>query len=105
MALNTQTYFNSSIVRLKVLVPQKLKAGYLQFQFKYCAIKRNRNKMTNLLKAYFNSRIVGAFIGGAIGTYVLGWGDVDSFWSPRSWLLAIGGSVLLLFIYSMLTKK
>lgn len=49
--------------------------------------------------------IVGSFLGGAIGTYVLGWGDVDSFWSPRSWLLAIGGSVLLLFLYRMVTKK
>jgi len=30
--------------------------------------------------------IIGAFIGGAIGVYVLHWGDVDSFWNFRSWI-------------------
>jgi len=49
--------------------------------------------------------IVGAFVGGAIGTYVLHWGDVDSFWNFRSWVLAIGGAVILLTLYRLVTKK
>lgn len=49
--------------------------------------------------------ILGSFVGGAIGTYILNWGAVDSFWSPRSWILSIGGAVLLLFIYRLVTKK
>jgi uncharacterized membrane protein YeaQ/YmgE (transglycosylase-associated protein family) len=48
--------------------------------------------------------IVGAFVGGAIGVYILHWGDVTSFWNPRSWILAVGGSLLVLWIYGMLTK-
>ncbi len=49
--------------------------------------------------------IVGAFIGGAIGTYVLHWGDVESFWSFRSWALSVLGAVIVLFIYGKLTKS
>jgi uncharacterized membrane protein YeaQ/YmgE (transglycosylase-associated protein family) len=49
--------------------------------------------------------IVGAFIGGAIGVYILHWGDVTSFWNPRSWILAIGGALIVLWIYGMATKK
>lgn len=49
--------------------------------------------------------IVGAFIGGAIGVYVLHWGDVTSFWNPRSWILAIGGALIVLWIYGMATRK
>ncbi|KMQ61292.1 membrane protein [Chryseobacterium sp. FH2] len=49
--------------------------------------------------------ILGAFIGGAIGVYVLHWGDVTSFWNFRSWILAIGGALILLWIYGMATRK
>ncbi|MDH5031860.1 GlsB/YeaQ/YmgE family stress response membrane protein [Chryseobacterium cucumeris] len=49
--------------------------------------------------------ILGAFVGGAIGVYVLHWGDVTSFWNPRSWILSIGGSLIILWIYGMATKK
>ncbi|MGU3376141.1 GlsB/YeaQ/YmgE family stress response membrane protein [Chryseobacterium sp. M5A1_1a] len=49
--------------------------------------------------------IIGAFVGGAIGVYVLHWGDVTSFWNPRSWILAIGGALIILWIYGMATKK
>ncbi|WP_028123139.1 GlsB/YeaQ/YmgE family stress response membrane protein [Epilithonimonas tenax] len=48
--------------------------------------------------------ILGAMLGGWIGTTLLNI-DVTSFWSPMSWLLAIGGSVLLLFLYRMVTNK
>ncbi|NIF04121.1 GlsB/YeaQ/YmgE family stress response membrane protein [Chryseobacterium sp. Tr-659] len=49
--------------------------------------------------------ILGAFVGGAIGVYILHWGDVTSFWNPRSWILAIGGALIILWIYGMATKK
>ncbi|WP_426479857.1 GlsB/YeaQ/YmgE family stress response membrane protein [Chryseobacterium sp. CBSDS_008] len=49
--------------------------------------------------------ILGAFIGGAIGVYVLHWGDVTSFWNPRSWILSIGGALIILWIYGMATRK
>lgn len=49
--------------------------------------------------------IIGAFVGGAIGVYILHWGDVTSFWNPRSWILAIGGALIVLWIYGMATRK
>ncbi|WP_370899993.1 GlsB/YeaQ/YmgE family stress response membrane protein [Chryseobacterium gossypii] len=49
--------------------------------------------------------IVGAFVGGAIGVYILNWGDVTTFWNPRSWILAIGGALIVLWIYGMATRK
>ncbi len=48
--------------------------------------------------------IVGAFIGGAIGVYVLHMGDVDGF-NFRSFLLAVAGAVIVLWIYSMMTRR
>lgn len=47
--------------------------------------------------------IAGAFVGGWIGT-MLGWGATDGF-NFRSFLLAIGGSVILLWLYSMFIAK
>jgi len=47
--------------------------------------------------------IAGAFVGGWIGTK-LGWGSVDGF-DLKSFLLAIGGALLLLFVYHKVFKK
>jgi len=47
--------------------------------------------------------ILGAFVGGVIGTYILGWGDITGF-NFRSFILAIGGSLILLWLYGRLTK-
>jgi uncharacterized membrane protein YeaQ/YmgE (transglycosylase-associated protein family) len=47
--------------------------------------------------------IVGAFVGGFVGS-LLHWGTVDSF-DFRSMLLAIGGALVVLWIYGMATKK
>lgn len=47
--------------------------------------------------------IIGAVLGGWVGT-MIGWGDVDGF-NFRSFILAIGGSVLLLAIYRMFTRR
>jgi uncharacterized membrane protein YeaQ/YmgE (transglycosylase-associated protein family) len=46
--------------------------------------------------------IVGAVVGGYIGTH-LGFGDIDSF-NLRSMLLAVGGGVLVLFLYGLATR-
>ena len=46
--------------------------------------------------------IVGAVIGGFIGAQ-LGFGDLSGF-DLRSMLLAVGGGVLVLFIYGLVTK-
>lgn len=48
--------------------------------------------------------IIGAFVGGLIGTYLLGWGDVTGF-NFRSMLLAVGGSLVVLWVYGMASKK
>ena len=47
--------------------------------------------------------IVGAFVGGFIGS-ALGWGDVNAF-DFRSMLLAIGGALIVLWIYGMATRR
>lgn len=47
--------------------------------------------------------IVGAFVGGFIGSR-LGWGTVDSF-DFRSLLLAVGGALIVLWIYGLATRR
>ena len=47
--------------------------------------------------------VVGAFVGGFIGSQ-LGWGKVDEF-SVKTVALAVGGAVLVLFLYGALSKK
>jgi uncharacterized membrane protein YeaQ/YmgE (transglycosylase-associated protein family) len=48
--------------------------------------------------------IAGAIVGGLIGTYVLNFGDVSAF-DLRSMAIAVGGALLLLFVFGMLQKK
>ena len=47
--------------------------------------------------------IIGAVLGGWIGTQ-MGWGTVDGF-DMRSMGLAVGGGVVVLLAYTMLTKN
>lgn len=47
--------------------------------------------------------IVGAVVGGFIGTR-LGFGDISGF-NLQSMLLAVGGGVLVLFLYGLATKS
>jgi uncharacterized membrane protein YeaQ/YmgE (transglycosylase-associated protein family) len=47
--------------------------------------------------------IVGALLGGFIGSQVLGI-DLGGFFELRTWLLAIGGSIVVLLIYGLLTR-
>ncbi|MFK0082743.1 GlsB/YeaQ/YmgE family stress response membrane protein [Glutamicibacter sp. NPDC090743] len=48
--------------------------------------------------------VVGAVIGGWIGSAAFGVG-VDEFWSLSTWLLAIGGSLIVLVIWGLITRK
>ncbi len=47
--------------------------------------------------------IVGAVVGGFIGS-AIGWGGIDGF-DFRSFLLAVGGALLLLWAYRQFKKK
>lgn len=48
--------------------------------------------------------VVGGVVGGWIGSAVFDRG-VTGFFSLWSWLLAIGGSVLVLWVYGLITKR
>ena len=47
--------------------------------------------------------IVGAFVGGFIGSF-LGWGTVEEF-NFRGMLLAVGGALIVLWVYGMATRR
>ena len=47
--------------------------------------------------------IVGAFVGGFVGS-LIGWGSVESF-DFKSIILAVGGALLVLWVYGMATKR
>ncbi len=48
--------------------------------------------------------VVGGVVGGWIGSLIFDRG-VTGFFSLWSWLLAIGGSALVIWIYSLITRK
>jgi uncharacterized membrane protein YeaQ/YmgE (transglycosylase-associated protein family) len=48
--------------------------------------------------------VIGALVGGWLGSQ-LGLGSVDEFFSIGSWLLAIGGSLLVLLVWGLITRK
>ena len=47
--------------------------------------------------------VVGALLGGFIGSALFGVG-LEEFWSIQTWLLAIGGAILVLLIYGLATR-
>lgn len=47
---------------------------------------------------------LGAIVGGWLGSVLFGV-ELATFWSLQTWLLAIGGSVLLLVIYGAITGR
>ena len=47
--------------------------------------------------------IVGALLGGFIGSAIFGV-DLGGFFDLRTWLLAIGGSIVVLLIYGLITR-
>ncbi|MFK4759391.1 GlsB/YeaQ/YmgE family stress response membrane protein [Microbacterium sp. ZW T5_45] len=48
--------------------------------------------------------VVGAILGGWLGSVIFGVG-VDSFFDLSSWLLAIGGSIIVLLIYGLIVGR
>lgn len=48
--------------------------------------------------------IIGAFVGGAIAKYLLGWNDATG-WSFHSFISAIGGAIIVLAIYRLVTNR
>lgn len=47
--------------------------------------------------------VVGALLGGFLGSAIFGVG-LETFWSLQTWLLAIGGSIVVLLIYGLVTR-
>lgn len=47
--------------------------------------------------------IVGALLGGFLGSVIFGV-DLGTFWELRTWLLAIGGAIVVLLIYGLVTR-
>jgi uncharacterized membrane protein YeaQ/YmgE (transglycosylase-associated protein family) len=47
--------------------------------------------------------VVGALLGGFIGGAIFGV-DLGGFFEIRTWLLAIGGSIIVLLIYGLVTR-
>ncbi|MHA7221863.1 GlsB/YeaQ/YmgE family stress response membrane protein [Arthrobacter sp. RHLT1-20] len=48
--------------------------------------------------------VVGAFLGGWIGGLLFKTG-INEFFSLSTWLLAIGGAIIVLLVYGMITKR
>jgi uncharacterized membrane protein YeaQ/YmgE (transglycosylase-associated protein family) len=47
--------------------------------------------------------VVGALVGGFLGTSVLGFGDISGF-DLRSIAIAVGGALLVLFVYGLVAR-
>lgn len=48
--------------------------------------------------------VIGAMLGGWLGSLLFGV-KLEEFWSLQTWLLAIGGSVVVLLIYGLITRR
>lgn len=48
--------------------------------------------------------VIGAMVGGWLGSIIFN-ASLDRFWSLQSWALAIGGSVVVLLIWGMITGR
>lgn len=48
--------------------------------------------------------VVGAFLGGWLGSLIFGVG-LEEFWSIQTWLLAIGGAIVVLLIYGLIVGR
>ena len=48
--------------------------------------------------------VVGAILGGWIGSAIFGVG-INEFWSLSTWLLAIGGAIIVLLIWGLVTGR
>ena len=48
--------------------------------------------------------VVGAILGGWLGSLLFG-ASLEEFWSLQTWLLAIGGSIVVLLIYGLIVGR
>jgi uncharacterized membrane protein YeaQ/YmgE (transglycosylase-associated protein family) len=48
--------------------------------------------------------VVGALLGGWLGSVLFGVG-LDEFWDLSTWLLAIGGAIIVLLIYGLIVGR
>lgn len=48
--------------------------------------------------------VVGAMLGGWLGSVLFG-ASLEDFWSLQTWLLAIGGSIVVLLIYGLIVGR
>lgn len=48
--------------------------------------------------------VVGAMLGGWLGGMIFG-ADMGAFWSLQSWLLAIGGSIVVLLLFGLFAGR
>lgn len=48
--------------------------------------------------------VVGAFLGGWLGSVLFNVG-LEEFWSLQTWLLAIGGAIIVLLIYGLIVGR
>lgn len=48
--------------------------------------------------------VIGAMVGGWLGSLLFN-ADMNQFWSLSSWLLAIGGSIVVLLIWGLITGR
>ena len=48
--------------------------------------------------------VVGALLGGFLGSVLFGVG-LQEFWSLQTWLLAIGGAIIVLLIYGLIVNR
>ena len=48
--------------------------------------------------------VVGAILGGWLGSAIFGVG-INEFWSLSTWLLAIGGAIIVLLIWGLITGR
>lgn len=48
--------------------------------------------------------VIGAMVGGWLGTVIFDT-DINAFWSISSWALAIGGSIVVLLIWGLITGR
>lgn len=48
--------------------------------------------------------VIGAMLGGWLGSLLFG-ASLEDFWSLQTWLLAIGGSIVVLLIYGLIVGR
>lgn len=49
--------------------------------------------------------VIGAMLGGWLGGLLFGMEGLGSFFAPQTWLLAIGGSLIVLVIYGFIVSR